>query len=140
LRLMISAISAALVSLATSSLDNRTTLEIVRNREYAADGAIEQAVAVVRNPASGYDCSSPGGFVVDTLNSTTIRVDWVSTCAAAQSAEGTVVSQRNVVFTACENTGTGCAENAVIIRAQVNFEQAAGSVTKTYVQSWSVNR
>jgi hypothetical protein len=51
-----------------------------------------------------------------------------------------VVAQRNVVLSACNDVGSSCLDAAVIIRAQVNFQQVAGVVTKTYVQSWSVNR
>ena len=48
---------------------------------------------------------------------------------------------RNVIFSACVDTGATCLDDAVIVRAQVNFQQAAtGLVTKTSVQSWSVNR
>ena len=39
------------------------------------------------------------------------------------------------------NTGAACTAADVIIRAVVNFQQVpAGAVTRTYVQSWSVNR
>ena len=39
--LMIGMISGGLIALATSSMNNRATLELLRNREYAADGAID---------------------------------------------------------------------------------------------------
>ena len=41
---MIGAISGGLAALATTSLNSRTTLETVRDREFAADGVIEQAI------------------------------------------------------------------------------------------------
>ena len=147
--LMVGAISAGLLTLATSGLNNRFTLEAVRNREYAADGAVEQAIAQVR----GLSCTDPNGFLVDSsMNRVTIRVDWANACgtirsgdrsaaAVASSGDGTVVAQRNVIFVACENTGTACSATSVIIRATVNFQQAAGAaVATTYIQSWSVNR
>jgi hypothetical protein len=137
--LMIGAICAGLVGLATSGLNNRTTLQRVRDRQYAADGAIEQAIALVR-PLS---CSASNAFIVDaSLNGVAIRVDWVNACGVVQSSsDGTVVAQRNVVFSACESTGAACSAANVIIRAEVNFQQAGtGGVTKTYVQSWSVNQ
>jgi hypothetical protein len=140
---MIGAISSGLIGLTTSSLNNRDSLERVRNREYAADGAIEEAVAQVRQQVGPalVACTAASGSITDTLNATTIRVDWRNACAAVQSSDGTIVAQHDVVFTACENTGAACVEAAVIARAQVNFEQAAsGAVTKAYVQSWSVNR
>ena len=140
--LMIGAISAGLASLATSSLNNRDSLEFTRNRQYSADGAIELAIADVRGRLDRGEltCSTPGGFTRDSLNGIDIRVDWTNACGVVQSSDGTVVAQRNVTFSACEDTGGKCADANIVIRAQVNFEQAASAVTKTYVQSWSVNR
>lgn len=147
--LMVGAISAGLLGLATSGLNNRSTLQTVRNREYAADGAVEQAIAQVRS----LSCAAGNGFLVDaSMNRVAIRVEWANACgtirsgdrsstAVASGGDGTVVAQRNVVFAACENTGTTCDATKVIIRATVDFQQAAGgAVTKAYVQSWSVNR
>lgn len=140
---MIGAIAGGLAGLATSGVNNRVTLEQVRDREYAADGAIENAISQVRL----LTCASTSGSITDaSMNSVSIRVDWANACGAVQSTDGSVVSQRNVMFLACLNTGSPCSDTAVpavpvIIRAQVNFEQAlVGAVTKTYVQSWSVNR
>ena len=141
--LMVGTISGGLASLATSSLNNRNTLEVLRNREYAADGAIESAISQVRAST----CTSAAGSIVDaSMNSISIRVDWVNACGVVQGSDGSVVAQRNVIFLACLNTESPCSDTAVppvpvIIRAQVNFQQAlTGAVTKTYVQSWSVNR
>jgi hypothetical protein len=140
---MIGAIAGGLAGLATSGVNNRITLEQVRNREYAADGAIENAISQVRL----LTCASANGFITDaSMNSVSIRVEWVNACGVVQSSDGSVVSQRNVIFSSCLNTGSPCSDTAVppvpvIIRAQVNFQQAlVGAVTKTYVQSWSVNR
>jgi hypothetical protein len=134
--LMVGAISAGLAAVATSSMNNRSTLQLVRNRQYAADGAIEQAIAQVRAST----CTSPGGSIHNTLNNVAIRVDWVNACGVVKSSDnGTVVSQRNVIFSAyCKNpTDANCNFTEVIIRAQVNFQQTP---SETYVQSWSVNR
>ena len=152
--LAIGLIGGGLASLATSGLSNRTTLQVLRNRQYAADGAIEQAISAARlrtcsviELASGVD-----GPTLSTMNGIAIRVDWVNACGIVQSGErgatataagsdGTVVAQRNVIFSACVSTGATCDPSKVIIRAQVNFEQiGSGAVTKTYVQSWSVNQ
>lgn len=140
---MVGAIAGGLAALATSSVNNRTALEQVRNREYAADGAIENAIAQVRL----LTCASANGFITDaTMDAVSIRVDWAKACGVVQSSDGSVVAQRNVIFSACLNTGSPCSDTAVpavpvIIRAQVNFQQAfLGAVTQTYVQSWSVNR
>ena len=145
--LMIGVMSAGLVGLATSSLNNRNTLAGLRNRQYAADGAIEQAIAQVRTltnaaVASGASpCSVAGAPIFDTLTSLPMRVEWVQACGVVQAADGTVVGQHNVIFSACADVGTPCATGEVIVRAAVDFEQASGGVvTKTYVQSWSVNR
>lgn len=140
---MIGVISAGLISLATSSLNNRAALEQVRNREYAADGAIEVTVAQLRSSSVSTlaTCTAANGFVIDTSNSLTMRVDWRNACSLVQTIDGAVVAQRNVVLSACENTGASCIDSAVVIRAQVNFERSAtGGVARTYVQSWSVNR
>jgi hypothetical protein len=154
--LAIGIIGGGLASVAASGLSNRATLVTLRNRQYAADGAIDQAISAARAPtrtcalleaASGAD-----GPTLSTMNGVAIRVDWVNACgilqsgdrsanATAASSAGTVVTQRNVLFSACVDTGTACAPANVIIRAQVNFEQVgSGTVTNTYVQSWSVNQ
>lgn len=140
--LMIGSISAGLIGLATSGLRNRDSLEQVRNREYAADGAIEQAVSAIRlqvGPAL-MNCALANGSLPYTVNLYAIRVDWRNDCEAVRTSDGLVVAQRNVVLSACENVAPACVDAAVIIRAQINFEQVAGAVTRTNVQSWSVNR
>lgn len=138
---MIGGITAGLTGMITSGLQNRITLDAVRDRQYAADAAIESTIAQVRglDRATTGACSSSGGSTTSTLNGSTIHVDWRTACTVVRGADGVVVSQRNAVFNACIDTGAACATNAVLINAQVNFEQgASGSVTKTYVQSWSV--
>ena len=145
---MIGAISAGLMGMVTSGLNNRMALDVVRDRQYAADAAVESAIAEVRqlDRSTAGSCSSVGGSPVggssvSTLNGVVIRVDWRTACAVVLGGDGVVVSQRNAVFSACVNTGATCAIDVVIINAQVNFEQgAAGGVTKTFVQSWSVVR
>jgi hypothetical protein len=142
---MIGAISAGLASLVTSSLNNRGSLELVRDRQYAADGAIEEAISQFRLPplvSPLVACASADGVVTDNeLNGIAIWVDWRNVCGVVRGSDGTVVTQRNVIFSACLDTGVKCLEADVIIRAQVNFEQSSsGAVTNTFVQSWSVNR
>jgi len=139
---MVGAIAAGLISLTTSSLNNRTTLASVRNRQYAADGAIEEAIALVRAQGGTAlsSCSTAGGNLVTSINSSSIRVDWTNACTIIRGSDGSPVAQHDVVFNACVDKGVPCAGNAVVINAQVNFEQgSSGAVTKTYVQSWSVN-
>lgn len=136
---MVGAISAGLAALVTSSLNNRSTLELVRDREYAADAVVEQAITLVRaQPGTPLAlCGTAAGVIVETFNEIAIRVEWRNSCGVIQGSDGTVVAQRNVIFSACPSTGSACAEAAVVLRAQVNFEQSTGAVTKTYVQSWS---
>ncbi len=138
---LIGAIAAGLSSLVTTSNYNRLTLEIVRDRQYAADGAIEEAISTVRflDRAGDGSCEASAGSSSSGLNDLKIRVDWENVCGVVRTDTGELVAQRNVVFTACEDTGSACREDAVIVRAQVNFEQTAtGEVTRTWVQSWSV--
>ncbi|MCU1393204.1 MAG: hypothetical protein JWM34_1632 [Ilumatobacteraceae bacterium] len=141
--LMVGAISAGLASLATSSLNNRATLEGVRNREYAADAAVQLAIGQVRGVAGSAlsACATAASSTTVTVNSVTIRVEWKNACGTIRVADGTIVAQHDVIFTACENTGAACTDAALIIRAQINFQQlGTGAVTKTFVQSWNVAR
>lgn len=140
---MIGTIGAGLAGLITSSSNNRVSLQALRNREYSADGAIEEAVAAFRGLGrqTSASCSATGGNSVSTLNSFAIRVDWTAECSVVRGDGGELFAQRNVIFEACEDLGAACATTAVIVRAQVNFrDDASGSVTDTFVQSWSVNR
>jgi hypothetical protein len=145
--LVIGAIGSAVMTSVASGVSNRRTLDQVRDRQYAADGGVEFAIAKVRAlPLPGgpglADC---GGTVnIDhyntTLNSVPIRID----CANQSAITPSGFLQRNVVFAACRDTGARCANANIVVRAQVNYEaQSAGStlnVTRTWVQSWSVNR
>ena len=67
---MIGAIAAGLSSLVVSAMGDRFILAELRDRQYAADGAIELAVAHVRSldAAHGGTCSAPPGHIVDVLN------------------------------------------------------------------------
>jgi hypothetical protein len=139
---MIGAIGAGLAGLITSSSYNRVSLQALRNREYAADGAVEQAIAAVRglDRQTSAGCATSGGVSASTLNSIDIRVDWRAACTVVRGTDGVVVAQRNVMFSACVDAGLACADGDIIVRAQVNFRDvAAGDVTGTFVQSWSVN-
>lgn len=137
---MIGALCAGLITLATSALNNHLTLRQTRDRQYAADGAIEQAISQVRRLTCATTTES---YLVDaSLNGVAIRVDWVNTCGVVQSAlDGSIVGQRNVIFSACLNAADQCDDAKVLARAEVNFQGPIdGSVTKTFVQSWNVNR
>jgi hypothetical protein len=146
--LMIGGIGAAVVSSVTSGLNDRAVLDQVRNRQYAADAGVERAIAAVRAlPLPGY---SPCPGSTSSLDGIDIRVDCANKLSTVATADGTF-PQFNVVFTACEVNGSapcGGPTTPIVIRAQVNYEgQADGGVpgvpklkvTKTWVQSWSVN-
>ena len=141
---MIGAIGAGLAALVTSSVNNRGTLERVRDRQYAADAAVEDAIVQVRAASTGGAdaCQSVSGVSrTPSINTWNMRVDWRSACGVIRGGDGLVLVQRDVIFAACVDTNVACTDSSVIIRAQVNFEQAAsGAVTKTYVQSWSMNQ
>jgi hypothetical protein len=139
---MIGAIGAGLAGMITSSAHNRVTLQLLRNREYAADGAIQEAIAEVRAlpRTTSASCSTTAGTSSSTVNGMAMHVDWQAACTVVRTDDGTVVSQRNIVFAACEATGPSCNPDQVVIRAQVNFrDDPSGQVVGTAVQSWSVN-
>lgn len=142
-----SAVTGGLVGYLSTTIKQRVPLDDTRAREYAADGAIEDAITRVRTLAHPAEdaCGSAAGNVSGhyqlTLNTKVIRVK----CENALQLIGTL-KQKNVVFTACEETGVDCDDTNAIIRAQVNYETPvvpAGSpdfVSRTWIQSWSVNR
>ena len=145
---VVGAITGATLSLVTSGLNNRQSLDVLRDREYAADGAVNYAISKVRTIAvpgpalaSCYSALVPGQtYYSQTLNGITIRVN----CTDAPTRTFSGYLQRNVIFDACLETGANCTADSSIVRAQVNF-QAVGSgatvaVNRTWIQSWSVNR
>lgn len=140
---MVSAVLAGLLTFISTSARGRVSLDATRARQYAADGAIEYAIAQVRDmpmlPTPLVPASSPCGPYTHTLNGIAIRVD----CANNYMLSGSL-EQRNVIFTACTGV-VACTPSTTVTRAQVNFEAPglqSGSplvVTRTYIQSWSVN-
>ncbi len=140
--IMIGTIVAGLTAMVTSGIDTRAALEEIRDREYAADGAIEQAIASsateVGLGALECDDDTPSTATVDAV---AIRVDRLVICDAALDVGGLPVTQISAVFTACEDTGATCAAGDVVVRALVGFELAAdGTVAHVPVYSWSVTR
>jgi len=139
--LLVSAIAAALAALIMSSTATGSTLETLRNRQYAADAGIQYAITQVRESARAE--SSPCGTTGYTsrLNNVDVRVDCMNAVSVIGGSDNVVLAQRNVIFVACLDNGDPCTDANTIIRAQVNFEQRYDStVTKTFIQSWSVNR
>lgn len=140
--IMVGAIMGALIPFITTSFKARTQLDALRQRQYAADLAIEESIAKVRalaDPAF----QSCGPFNRANVNGLSIHVDCLNSPDVVLAGT-TLVDQRNVVFTACvgnSNTNSFCTSSTTLIRAQVNFESPTGSnVTRTFVQAWSVNR
>jgi hypothetical protein len=151
--LVIGAIGGAVLSSVTSGLNNRVALDNARNREYAADGLVEYAIAQARGPvatwnssadvatflASASSCGGPyrsgeaGAPALNGFTSTenTLRVD--CTPAPGQTRSGALT--RNAIFTACRDTGDVCTDAATIVRAQINFSDSGSTI----VQAWSVN-
>jgi hypothetical protein len=139
---IIGAIAGATLSMVTSGLNNRRSLDSVRNREYAADAATEYAIAQVRAGAA------PGPVLPGcaanihynySLNGSNIRINCLNTSTFTLSQ----YYQLNAVFTACPETGADCSDATAIVRAQVNYQATIRptivTVTRTWVQSWSVN-
>ena len=154
--LVIGTITAAVLSSVATGLHTRSTLDQARNREYAADGLVEYAIARARVPVASWSEGSPpsvstflssasstgcGGPYSPTLgnvpaeahlNDIDIRVE----CTPAPALTRSLFLQRNAIFNACVDTGNPCS-GASIVRAQVNFSDSASG--PTHVQSWSVN-
>lgn len=139
--LMVSAIAASLAALIMSSTATGSTLETLRNRQYAADAAVQYAITQVRDTAraEATPCGTTG--YVTTLNGSDIRVDCMNAVSVVGGTDNVVLAQRNIIFLACLDNDVPCTDASTIIRAQVNFQQRYDStVTKTFIQSWSVNR
>jgi hypothetical protein len=149
--LIIGGISGALLSSVASGLNSRQALDNARNREYAADGLIEYAIAQARGPVAGWNtsadlltflasassCGGPyqsgvgGAPALNGFNNTNKKLHVDCTPAPGQTQTGALT--RNAIFTACAGSTT-CTDASTIVRAQVNFDSAS-----TIVQAWSVN-
>jgi hypothetical protein len=139
---MISMIGAGLTAMVTSGVGNRAVLESIRNRQYAADGAVEEAIASLADDlASGGLACGLERTHNTTANAIDIRVETLVTCGAMTGSDGLPEVQLSGVLSACAETGRACRADDVIVRALVGFEQGAdGTVLSTSVHSWSVLR
>jgi hypothetical protein len=139
---LVGLVTSALLSSLISSVGQRSALDGVRNRQYAADAAVEQEIARVRAlpaPGAGSAPCAPSSPISYLLNGYTIHVD----CTNVRTMTFTGFEQRNVVFTSCVQTGSPCTTANTIVRAQVNYEGQGAptpTVTKTYIQSWTTAR
>jgi len=150
--LVLGTISGVVVSLVASGLDSRVAFDKARNREYAADGLIDYAIAKARAPvaawnssadvgtfvASASSCGGPyqsgvgGAPALNGFNNTTNKLHVDCTPAPGQTQTGALT--RNAIFTACPGS-TACTDASAIVRAQVNFPDSGSTI----VQAWSVN-
>jgi hypothetical protein len=138
-------IGGGVITLVSSATNGRVALDRARNREYAADGAIEGAIAQVRLNMTSGQAATPCNTLPPspTMNGVQVRV----TCTFAPAITTTRYLQRNVIFTAqCAAVSAPvCPDTNVIIRAQVNYASPSVlsdpsiTVDHTYIQSWSVN-
>lgn len=158
---VIGMISSAILSTISSGLHTRTALDSARDRQYAADGAIEFAVASIRARPSAasyrgpaFAPCGPGGppfatapfYHSLTEEGTPIRIR-VDCTGEPTFTFGSLFLQQNVLFSACvpANPDVLCGgpTTPIIIRSQINYQTvAAGSVLqiqRTWIQSWSVN-
>lgn len=144
--LVIGGIGGAVIGAVNSGTNARNVLDSVRDRQYAADAAIEKSIATVRAstdpPATLADCGGPWDYGnPNAVNNVPIHVD----CRPVPAVTITGHIQHNDLFTACVGgVGDTCgtSDHPVVIRAQVNF-QTIGSgtnfvITRTWIQSWSV--
>ena len=148
--LAMSGVIGGLVTFVTSSTLSSVSLQRTRDRQYAADAAVEQAIRFVHtdtttNAFVGSYCSTQSGrqFLTPTpatINNVRIRVDCIGAPVPVLDDLNRVVIQRNVIFLACVVNGTtACTDATAILTAKVNFPtNAAGAVVGSFVQSWSV--
>ncbi len=136
------AIGAGMTAAVTSGVNDTTALAAARNREYAADGAIETSIARVRGIANA-GIAAPGcpNIYNPGLNGVPIRVDCANTPSVARTPTGTVVIQNNVTFMACldQTPSVPCTSANAIINAVINYE-ANGAQESAFVEAWSVNK
>lgn len=139
---MIGAMAAGLTSMVTSGVGNRIALDEIRDRQYAADGAVELEVAAMRSAVGA--ASAVCGDVhasEHTINGVAVRVDATLNCVAVAGDDGLPVRQYVGTFDACEDTGRACSDTDVVVRALVGFEtDVAGALVTTTVRGWSVQR
>ncbi len=148
---VIGALVGASLSMIASGLNNRTTLDAVRDRQYAADAGVEAAIADARPHVTTWANASYDAPPLDAIQTFLTsaqcgtfparprlnNVDIQVTCSPAPALH-TGYFEFNVIFSA---VCTNCPSTPLIVRAQVNFDFDVPSrtVKSTYVQSWSVN-
>ncbi len=129
-------IVGALLNMSYTSLRATSKLKIVRNTDYDADAAMEQAIATIRvDPARGYFNACPS-IDVPALNNvgSGMRVD----CTALLKP----VFQREVILSVCpasEKTKP-CPDDKSLLQARVSYYDDKTFGRAALVQTWSANR
>ena len=150
--LAVGGIMSGLITFLETSFKTSLSLEVSRNRQYAADAGVEQAIRFVQDDTTnrallGTYCKSgpPGPFVpAAPINGYNVRVDCQGAPSAILDSLNRTVIERNVIFLACvapaPTAAPACTNTNAVIKAKVNFPtNAAGAVSGAFVQSWSVN-
>jgi Tfp pilus assembly protein PilX len=135
-------IVGGLAALISSGVGDSVILTNIRDRQYAADAAVQQGIVQVRAALAANTnanwCTDPAAHTYNDVNGTNIRLGCTQTVKLTFS-NGTLYTQRNVIFEACTDTATVCndASKTLVLRAEVNFSTVSGA-TSTFIQSWSV--
>ena len=137
---VVGAISAAVLATTASGLQDRVALDQARNREYAADGAIETAVTASGTTAAHAPAAGSEPDAERRQHSRRLHVEPVVHRPAGQHDRNAEqhhlhrVRERRLV----ERVHAPQPQTRSSTR-QVNF-QGTSAPLKTFVQSWSVNR
>ena len=134
-------IVGGLASLITSGVGDTVALKNARNRQYAADAAVQQDIVQLRTAlvsnANPSWCTSAHTY--SDTGAPSIKVACTSPTFGLTFANGVIYAKRNVTFLACTDTVATCADGSptLTLRAEVDFSKVGSAIT-TYVQSWSV--
>jgi hypothetical protein len=135
---VVGAVGGGVLASISSGIRDGATLATVRNREYAADAAIESSIASVRIQGGTTNCSS--GWTYNSFEEPPVPIDVACTNAlpVAGLPSGSLALQNDVTFNACLPSAGPCKSANAIISADVSFQTSASPVG-TDVLSWSVN-
>lgn len=128
-------LGAALLNYATTNLKATSALRPVRGADYAADGAVEGAINILRrNPVSAL-CNGADGFyrAVPKLDDQEIAVACSKTTITSSPVKV------RAVFTAkcAAPTSAACPTGVTVLTAQVLYDEPQPGVITTTVESWS---
>jgi hypothetical protein len=134
-------IVGGLATLISSGVGDTVSLKNLRNRQYAADAAVQQDVVQLRTAlvanANASWCTTAHTYTDSGTPS--IKVACTSPTFSLTFTNGVIYAKRNVTFLACTDTSAACTDSSptLALRAEVDFSKIGNAVT-TYVQSWSV--